>query len=70
MFYFVVLFNLDYFEIFENIVFNFYIILFIEDDNEFFLNGNINGDLGDSDNIFINDRLFINNDLFSEFSEG
>lgn len=70
MFYFVFLFNLDYFEIFENIVFNFYIILFIEDDNEFFLNGNINGDLGDSDNTFINDRFFINNDSFSEFSEG
>lgn len=70
MFYFVFLFNLDYFEIFENIVFNFYIILFSEDDNEFFLNGNINGDLGDSDNTFINDRFFINNDSFSEFSEG
>lgn len=70
MFYFVFLFNLDYFEIFENIVFNFYIILFIEDDNEFFSNGNINGDLGDSDNTFINDRFFINNDSFSEFSEG
>lgn len=70
MFYFVFLFNLDYFEIFENIVFNFYIILFIEDDNEFFFNGNINGDLGDSDNTFINDRFFINNDSFSEFSEG
>lgn len=70
MFYIVFLFNLDYFEIFENIVFNFYIILFIEDDNEFFSNGNINGDLGDSDNTFINDRFFINNDSFSEFSEG
>lgn len=70
MFYSVFLSNLDHFETFENIVPNLYTTPPTEDDNEFFPNGNINGDLGDSDNAFINDRLPTNNDPFSEFPEG
>lgn len=55
---------------FGNIVPNLYSTPPTEDDNEFFLNGNINGDPGNSENPFINDRLPTNNDPFSEFPEG
>lgn len=61
---------------FENILPNFHSTPPTEDENEFFANGNINGDpdrgndFSNSQNSYINDRLPTNEDPFNDFPEG